>query len=82
MPKKQASARIRVSERALLQRINRKLKQDGEQLRTARSDQAERDAGRYYLVNVKRNSIQSMHVQLEKLGRELGVMQPWEELAH
>ena len=71
---------MRITERALLQRINRRLKQDAEQVRTARGDQAERDVGRYYIVNMKRNSIESMHVHLEKLGRELGVMQPWEEL--
>jgi hypothetical protein len=71
---------VPVSERALIQRINRRLKQDGEQLRSARSEQAASSVGRYYIVDTTRNFIAYQRVELEELGRKLGVLQPWEAL--
>lgn len=70
--------RVQVSERALIQRINRRLKRSGEQLRAARSEAAERDLGRHFVVDVNRNAITIQNVDLEKFGRKLGVLQPWE----
>jgi hypothetical protein len=64
-----------------MQRINRKLKPDYEQLRTARSEGVERDVGHYFIVDCFHNAITTQHVDLEKLGRKLGVLQKWEELA-
>lgn len=69
-----------ITERALYQRINRKLEQDGEQLRTSRSPKWVDTTGRYFTVNVNRNSLECQHVDLEVFGRDLGVMQPWEKL--
>jgi DNA-directed RNA polymerase subunit RPC12/RpoP len=72
--------RIKITERALYQRLNRKLRQDGKQLRTARSEGVELDIGRYFIVDVNRNAITDQNVNLEELGRELGAIQPWEEM--
>jgi len=81
--------RVKITERALIQRINRKLKQDGEKLCTARSDSTREQLGRFYVVETgqhvrpkRATSAGLVHsdVDLEKLGRKLGVMQPWEEL--
>jgi hypothetical protein len=69
-----------VSNRALYARIDRALRRDGEQLRTARSEAMESQAGRYYIVDTERNFISHMDVELEELGRELGVLEAWEEL--
>lgn len=80
MAKKQTGTRLKITERALMQRINRKLKQDGEQLRTARTQQVETTVGHYFIVDMNRNAITTQRVDLEKMGRELGVIQPWEEL--
>jgi hypothetical protein len=77
---KKRTTRIKITERALFQRVNRRLKQDGEKLSTARSDSVEIEVGHYFIVNTNRNAITAQHVDLEKLGRELGVIQPWEEL--
>ncbi len=80
MAKKRQAIRVTVTERALYQRINRKLKQDRSQLRTARSERAEQDLGRHYIVDTRRNAVRDTRVDLETLGRKLGVLQPWEAL--
>jgi hypothetical protein len=90
MTKKQDSKRIKITERALFQRINRKLAQDGEKLCTARGESASEEMGRFYVVETgqhvrpKRYAASGVvytHVKLEELGRKLGVIKPWEELA-
>ncbi len=80
MDTKKRSTRLKITERALFQRINRKLKQDGEQLRTARNQSVETSVGRYFIVDLNLNAVTFPHQDLEKLGRKLGVIQPWEEL--
>ena len=72
--------KVAISERALVQRINRKLKPENEQLRASRTPRMESSVGRYYVLDLRRNFISSQHVDPEALGRELGVLQPWEEL--
>jgi len=74
-----AKQEVIVSERALYQRINRKLKSDNEQLRTARSPQMEASVGRYFILDVYRNCISYQRVDLEELGRKLEVLKPWEK---
>lgn len=70
-----------ITEKALYQRINRRLKHDGEVLRTARSQRTELTVGRYYILDVQSNAIAYQHVDLEELGRKLGVLLPGEQLA-
>jgi hypothetical protein len=78
--KTQEKPMVKITERALYQRINRKLRHEGEQLRTCRSELWQLELGRYYIVDVFSSCVGCQHVDLETLGRELGVMQPWEEL--
>jgi len=69
--------------RPLIARINRKLRQKGRLgwvLKTSRSQHAEIDLGRYFIVDMERNFIEQHHVDVEKLARELGVLAPWERL--
>jgi len=89
MKSTQGSTRIKITKRALFQRIDRKLKQYGEKLYTPRTEAAQQELGAYCVVATgevvrpKRAAIPGavrVHVDLEKLGRELGVIQPWEEL--
>lgn len=89
MEKKQGGTRIKITKRALFQRIDRKLKQYGQKLYTPRTEAAQAELGSYCVVatgevvNPKRTVAPGavrVHVDLEKLGRELGVIQPWEEL--
>jgi hypothetical protein len=72
-------AKVPVSLRAVLQRINRKLRDDGEAIRAARSERARSDFGDYYVVS-DRSGVWPTHVDPEALAREIGVLQPWEEM--
>ena len=76
MPRK----RVSVTMKALVQRINRRLHKDEEQLRKTRGARALLDLGEWYIVNWNRNFIVAQHVDPEELGRELGVLQEWEAL--
>jgi hypothetical protein len=85
MPETRTSQRkVPVTLKALMARINRRLRHEGrcgELLKTARSEGVERDLGRYYLVDLDRNSVTRRDVDPEELGRELGALKQWEELA-
>jgi ribose 5-phosphate isomerase len=74
--------KVPVTERALIQRINRAFKKENEFLclKTTRGDRWRSDLGNYYLVDMNRNTIEAQHVDLEKLGRELNVLAPYETL--
>lgn len=71
---------VPVSERALIQRINRALAKDGERLRKARSVQTTLSVGDYYVLDVQKNFIAHQHVDLDHLGRELKVLHRYEHL--
>jgi|ERR1035441_4700 hypothetical protein len=73
---------VSVSQGALLQRINRRLKSLGtdEVLRKSRGRRWWSDLGDFYIQNVNRNSIVRGHVDIEALGRELGVLAELEHL--
>jgi hypothetical protein len=82
-----AKPKVKISERAAIQRINRKLKVQDEKLCTARmfSDgqfmHENTDLGRYYVIDVRRNFVVNTRVDLQGYGRELGAIAEWEELA-
>jgi hypothetical protein len=88
MAKKQTVVKVAVSKRALFQRINRRLKRDGEELRASRTEKQAEELGDYFTVQVGAgqpqkylsNGVCVVHVKLEKFGRELGVLQPWEQM--
>jgi tagatose-1,6-bisphosphate aldolase non-catalytic subunit AgaZ/GatZ len=91
MVKRQDSKRIKITERALFQRINRKLMQAGEKLCTARSENTCEETGRFYVVGTgfpvpgKRaapSGVIHTDVKLEELARRLGVIKAWEELGN
>ena len=67
-----------VSMRALIARINRKLKDEGEVLKAARSERVASSVGLFFIV--RRNAITTQHVDPEALARELGILNLWEHL--
>ncbi len=71
---------VPVTERALLQRINRVLANEGKQLQKARGGTARLELGDYYSVNVRRNFVVQKDVDLEELGRKLNSLRPYESL--
>jgi hypothetical protein len=70
-----------VSERALIQRINRKLWDDDEMVKTTRGGRAEMDLGRHYVVNWRINGVIHKDIDLEDWGRDLGVLKNWEKVS-
>jgi hypothetical protein len=76
--------KVPVSERALIQRLNRKMRDDDLMVRTTRpGTRAEFDLGRHYVVNWRINGIIAggKNIDLEDYGREYGVLHPYERLA-
>ena len=74
--------KIKVSERALFARVNRKLAQEGETLRRSRADSRWlNETGALYVVDLRRNTIVAMHIDLAAYAAELGVLKPYEQLA-
>jgi hypothetical protein len=74
---------VPISERALIQRINRALKDKGEILKAARSPRVADEVGQHFVVRLtgKRNNVVTQrHVDVEALGRELGVLNEWEDI--
>ena len=80
-----------ITERALIQRINRKLQQqpNPEVLRAARTERQREELGDYFTVcestfGEPKKAISSgvcrVFVRIERLASELGVIRPWEEV--
>lgn len=72
---------VPVTERALVQRINRVLAKQDEVLKAARGERAVVDLGRYYVLSVSGNYVVDKDVDLEDLGRALEALKPFEVLA-
>ena len=75
-----SEATVPVTERALVQRINRALRRKGQMLRQSRGERARTDLGDYYVIDLERNVLLLSRVNLEELARELGALQPWERV--
>lgn len=79
--------KVPINERALYQRINRKLKHEDEVLKKCRCgactgrSQHICNIGPYYTLSLSTNSIQAHQIDdLEELAKEVGAIQPWEKL--
>jgi len=78
--------RTPVSHDALVKRINRKLAREGERLRKTRPCRGEgvsrmwMNCGDFYVIDVRRNFLVDTHVDVEILGRKLGVLAHYERL--
>jgi hypothetical protein len=78
MPKKRTT--IPVSERALIQRINRVLAKEDQVLKATRGMQASLDLGRYFILDCRANFVLDKHLDLKALGRKLGCLRAWERV--
>jgi hypothetical protein len=80
----------KVSERALIQRINRRIGGYdaktctvwGERLRKNSSERGYSDLGWFYTVDMYSNYVTSAHLNLEQYGREVGALTEREALKH
>ena len=77
-------AKIPVTERALIQRINRKLAKNGSKLVAARGAKEMEAFGHYYTVRRVKSALNAQvlasHLDLVGYGRELGVLATDEEI--
>ena len=75
------TGKVQITERALLGRINRKLKHENQQVKKCRADSRGHNyLGDFYVVGTFNNCIANTHVDLEVLGKDLGVMAEYERL--
>ena len=72
--------KVPVSERAVIQRINRVLDKKGEVLKKTRGAQAVVDVGDYYILNSSANAVIRHDVNVEALAKSLDVLADYEEL--
>jgi len=73
---------IPVSERALIQRINRNLRPKSEQLHVCRKNSEWfHDLGRFHTIQHGTNQVGRRWLDLESYGRELGVLSKSETLS-
>jgi hypothetical protein len=72
--------KVPISEKALYQRINRKLQDRGESLKRARAGVVT-TLGEYYVVDLRGNYVSKHHIGIEDFGRELDVLAEWESLS-
>jgi hypothetical protein len=72
---------VLVSERALVQRINRRLAEEGwERLIKARTGRARQQMGSWFIIDERSKLLVSKFIDLEKFGRELGVLGEYDRL--
>lgn len=74
------TTKVKVGRRALIQRINRALKAEGEVLKATRGGAARSSLGDFYTVNTRTNGVGDRNIDLEKYGRSMKVLAAWEEL--
>ena len=63
------SDKVPVSERALVQRVNRMLAQEDQALKKTRGSRWLNDLGTYYTVDLQHNAILDRMVDLEEFGK-------------
>ena len=73
-------ARVPVGERSLVQRLNRRLAKDHQKLCMSRSRAARSEFGKFYIADTATGEVTAALLDLQGLGRDLGVLQPWEQL--
>ncbi len=75
-----ARTKVPVTTRALTQRINRVLDDDGKRLKAARGAHDQAEFGDYCIIDSWRGYVFEKNVNLETLGRKLGVLADYEEV--
>jgi hypothetical protein len=79
---KAAGAKVPVTLRSLISRINRKLAHQGRRLHVAKGQHARGAVGDYFIADASTGVIANSFARdrLEDMARELGCLSQWEEL--
>lgn len=73
-----APQKVKVTERAVMRRLNRKLAKDSQLIRQWRNPQP--GAARFYIVDTDTNCVTAETDDLKDWANEEGVLKPWEEI--
>jgi hypothetical protein len=74
--------KTKVTEQALIARINRKLAKENGKLKRCRENSKDFNTlGYFYTIDLSLNCIVDRHIELAEYAQELGVMAGFEELA-
>jgi hypothetical protein len=80
MMAKAKPSKVGVTTRAVIQRINRKLADQDEALKTARSERMRQQVGDYYVLDLRINGILHHDVDPAAMAREMGLLKAWERV--
>ena len=72
--------RIPVAVRAVVGRINRRIKRHGQRLVVCRNAQHRAEVGQYFLVSIETGRLVERGVDLERLARGVFALELWEEI--
>jgi hypothetical protein len=72
--------KVKITEQELVRRINRKLALNVEGLEKSSGGQSHNATGDNYIIEFNHDKIITTNVDLENLGKELGVLRDFEEL--
>src|SRR4029450_4286355 len=76
--RRMVETKVPVSERALVQRLNRHLSKEGQVLKKLRGERWRGDLGDYYIVDEHRNIVAASHGNPGASAQELSVLAAWE----
>jgi hypothetical protein len=74
---------VPVSLRAMMQRLNRKLEEEGKALKSPRGSAERSELGDHFVIDTRRNVVVAVKLteeKLEAMARKLGVLAQWEEV--
>jgi len=73
--------KVAVSERALIQRLNRKLAEEGQRIKkTIDGTRARIELGKFFIVDTKYRGCSHKNIDLEAWGRKHSALAEWETL--
>jgi hypothetical protein len=80
LPLRGEATLISIDRQAVLRRVNRRLRERGQQMFRSRSERAAREVGDWYIIDFKKSSVTGSGLQLEECARQLGALRAWERL--
>jgi hypothetical protein len=71
---------VKITQHELLRRINQKIAKNIEGVTESRDGESHNETDEYFTIEFDQNKITTTNVDLEKLGKELGVLKDFEKL--
>ena len=72
--------KLKITERALVQRLNRAMSKHGLKLKKSRTAQTQSSVGEWFILDTKKNFVVYQDVDLGGLAKKWKVLADWEEL--